>query len=324
MACIPPCHAQARQEPAASVETIQGTGYIEPVSDTRRLVFESDGVIASCTVREGDKVKSNDVLMKLRDERQQAQCEVGKREYELALAERAKALSGVNQEQISAAEKRVDQMRQQVSYLRKESKRIAALVERNGAATAEKDKADNAQRQAEDQLKALEAELNGLVTYVRSEDRDLAECRVKVAEAHLECCKQELGKTELLAPTDGEILKILRHPGEGVNRLDPSPAIIMGDTSHLRATVEIDERYVSLLKVGQEATVTGRGFNKITATGRVTWIGAMMGKKSLLSGAANELRDLDVVEVWVELPADFSARVGLQIDASIVVAKSSP
>ena len=59
-----------------------------------------------------------------------------------------------------------------------------------------------------------------------------------------------MSKTEILAATDGEVLKILKHPGEGVTRLDLTPVLILGDTSHLRAAVEIDERYVSLLKVG--------------------------------------------------------------------------
>ena len=307
------------QTPADS-NTVQGIGYIEPVSEVRRIVFESDGVIAVCKVREGDKVKAGNLLMKLRDERQAAQVVVCEKELALAEATRAKILSGVNQNQIAAAEKRVNQAKEREAYLKKEFDRATALVEKAVSSNTEKDRAENALKEARENLKAQEEELASLVQFVRKEDRDVADCQVRVAEANLECSKQELKKTELLAPIDGTILQLFKFPGEGVSHLDTAPVLLIADTSHLRVTAEIDERYVSLLKPGQEASVWERGKTNANAVqGRVTRVGGIMGKKQLLSRAANELRDLDVVEIWIEIPETYSAPLGLQVDVAVKV-----
>ena len=310
----------ATAQAVTDTDNVQGIGYIEPVSEMRRIVFESDGVIADSHVKEGDTVKAGTVLMKLRDERQAAQVAVCEQQLALAKASRAKILSGVNEKQIAAAQKRLNQAQERESYLQKEFDRIRKLTQKAVSSDTEKDRAENALNEAREQRNAMEQELAGLVQYVRKEDRDVADCQVRVAEANLECTRQELAKTGLIAPIDGTILQIFKYPGEGVSHLDTAPVLLIADTSHLRVTAEIDERYVSLLKPGQEVSVWQRGKRNLEPVkGHVTRVGNVMGKKQLLSRAANELRDLDVVEIWIELPDTYSAPLGLQVDVAVKV-----
>jgi len=65
--------AQPDREPVASGpqhssprrREIQGIGYVEPATEVWRLVFKIDGVIETCAVEVGRRVKRGDLLMSL-------------------------------------------------------------------------------------------------------------------------------------------------------------------------------------------------------------------------------------------------------------------
>ena len=82
---------------------------------------------------------------------------------------------------------------------------------------------------------------------------------------------------------------------------DDEPAVIFGDLSRLRIRAEIDERYARDVKKGQRAVVFGRGLGQESLEGRVTEVRSIMGKRAMFSRAAAERKDLDVVQVLIEL-----------------------
>ena len=114
------------------------------------------------------------------------------------------------------------------------------------------------------------------------------------------------------------MLEIFKREGEGARNLDP--VIVFGDESRAVVRAEIDERYVHRLEAGLAATVYGAGLGPRRTIGRVTTVKRLMGKKTVFTREAAERKDLDVLQVLIEMPADFVAPMGLQVDVDVAVA----
>jgi hypothetical protein len=84
---------------------------------------------------------------------------------------------------------------------------------------------------------------------------------------------------------------------------------------------EIDERYVCLLHEGQSARVFGRGLGEKSYSGTVVAVKRLMGNKTVFSRASSERKDLDVLQVLIDMPEAFRAPLGLQVDVELTVTK---
>lgn len=157
---------------------------------------------------------------------------------------------------------------------------------------------------------------------MRPVDRALADARVVQAEALLAAAHVRLEETLLCAPSTGTVLEILRREGEASRGPLGEPAVVFADDSRLRVRAEIDERYVSLLREGQPARVFGRGLGGPSYSGSVALVKQVMGNKTVFSRASSERKDLDVLQVLVDLLESFRAPLGLQVDVEIKVEAS--
>jgi HlyD family secretion protein len=301
----------------AIAQTVHGIGYVEPTSEVRSLSFKTGGVIARCLVNVGDTVRKGDPLMALDDAQEQKAVAVAESELEVAKAERADVFSGVNEFQIRAAERAVEMWTERVDFAAKEAARCESLIGTNAISQSQCDEAKTSLQQASAELRRAKAELEHLRNFVTPEDRQLAEAKVGLVERRLELAKQALANTRLAAPFDGTVLEILRREGEAVSILYHEPVILFGDVSRLRVRAEIDERYVHQLREGQTALVSGRGLGDESYQGRVVLIKKIMGRKTVFSRAASERRDLDVVQVLIEMDGEFSTPVGLRVDVRL-------
>ena len=280
---------------------IQGVGRVEPESEVRRLVFRVNGIVDRCPVEVGETVQEGDVLMALEGEEQARAVALAEKEVELAKAERDKVLAGVNPFQIVAAEIHTELLNERLKHARIEYDRVLRMFTRSAASDSEKELARTEWAQHEAALRHAKAECQHLKNFVTAEDRQLAESKVRMAEARLALMRQRLRDTVLIAPCDGTVLEILRRKGDGVFPTDDEPAVIFGDLSRLRIRAEIDERYARDVKKGQRAVVFGRGLGQESLEGRVTEVRSIMGKRAMFSRAAAERKDLDVVQVLIEL-----------------------
>jgi HlyD family secretion protein len=158
---------------------------------------------------------------------------------------------------------------------------------------------------------------------VRREDREVAEAAVAAAEARLGLGKRQVEDTILRASCDGTVLELLKREGEGSRLTDSEPVLIFGDLSQLLVRAEIDERFVTALQIGQQASVFGKGLRGRQFQGRVVLIKPIMGQKTVFSRSSTERKDLDIVHVLLEMQSDFSAPIGLEVDVKIFLEKSA-
>lgn len=193
------------------------------------------GRIEILAVREGDKVKKGQLLMKLWNDDQKAQQTLAERQSKLSsqrLAEVCTAASSAEREAQRQTELRA---KGYVSEAREDATRTEALVKRAACETA---RADVAQ----------------------------ADARISVTRA-------EQGRTVLYAPFDGTVAKIVGELGEYSTPSPPGvltpPAIDLIDESCLYVKAPMDEIDAPKIKVGLPVRVSLDALPKQPLKGRV-------------------------------------------------------
>jgi HlyD family secretion protein len=312
---------KARRPAAALVACI---GYVEPVTEVRRLSFKVDGVIASCPADVGRAYREGDVLAALDDRDEAAAVAVAASSLLVREAERDKVLSGTHPALVESAEASVGLLSEQLRHSRTELARLEPLLARESTTRAEFDRISTEAYQGSHRLAQALAVLASLKNAVRPEDRRLAESRVSEGRALLELARQRLADMTLRAPFDGIVLEMLRREGEAIRAIDPEPAVLFADTSRLRVRVEVDDRSVASLAAGQAAVVSGRGLGDRSYHGRVVLVKAIMGKKTVFTRSASERKDLDVVQAFVETDEPLAAPVGLEVEVLISTEPPAP
>jgi multidrug resistance efflux pump len=265
----------------------------------------------------GDVVRKGDPILNLHDEKEAAAVSLARKQLEVARAEEAQVKSGVNPYRIVAAEKTVARNRAEYLYAAQEGDRTRKMYATRAASQSDMEAADARRVQLEASLRQAEAELLYLKNYVREEDEALAKAKVSQAEANLEATEQQFRDLRVFAPMDGTVLKLLKRPGEGVRMIELEPVVIFGDLSRLRIRAEIDERFVKDLRVGQTAEVYGRNLLGKTYPGSVIEVEKIMGDKTVFARASSERKDLNVLQLVVEMEPGFTAPVGLPVDVRI-------
>lgn len=301
----------------------KGIGYVEPVSEVRNLSFKVGGVIGQCHVELGQQVNAGALLMVLDNAEQKVALAVAEEKLELAKAQLAHTLSGVNPLEIRAAQKALELAQERWKHAEVELARRQALLKDKAVSRSEYDAKESFVRQAETDVRRAEAQLQCLQEFVTPEDKLVAEAQVKVASVQRDLAAQGLADTQLNAPFDGTVLEILLRVGEAVTSAGRQPVILFADISRLRIRAEIDERYICALKPGQKVTVTGRALGAKEYQGHISRIKSIMGKKSVFTRSSSEKRDLDIVQVFVDMGDEFRAPAGLRVDVAIRVAQET-
>jgi multidrug resistance efflux pump len=304
----------------ASPDVVRVVGYVEPVSEIRKLTFKADGVIDTCRVHVGQSVEAGEILATLRSRDEQAAVGVAEQELAIARAELDKLMSGTHPQQIAAAERRVAKFKERVNIAQITLERERRLLDRHNLAKEEFDVAKSAVRQAEEELNEAMADVSELKTHVRPHDKALAEVKVKLAEANVVAAQERLRNTILMAPIRGTVLEILKREGEAIRVFDQQPMMIFADLSQMRVRAEVDERFVHLIRPGQEAFVHGRGLGDHRYKAKIALVKPLMGNKTVFSRESGERKDLDVLEVLVQPDSVLNVPIGLQVEVDIHLA----
>lgn len=294
--------------------SICATGIVEGATKDVQIHSEVAGRVVEVLVETGAWVEKNEVLIRLDNRQQTQRVAVSQANLELAEAqqerlqngarkqerEQARALLAAKQARLQQAERsweRVEQLRAHAAVSQQEYDDQQGMVE---SLTAEVD--------------AARARLEQLEAPARSDERRVALARVAAAQADLELARIALDKTEIRAPSRGQILDLNVEPGELIAADNPMPAVILADTSTLRVRAYVEEIDAPRLKVGVHASITADGLPDQVFTGKVLSLSPRMSTKSIFSGSPDELYDTKVREVLLELEDAKSLLVGLRVD----------
>lgn len=293
-------------------------GYVEPATQVRALAFEATGVIESCSVQVGQHVSESDVLMTLNGSEARQALAVAERELDLARARKDQILKGAHVREITAAEHRLNSADLRLQRLEEDFHRSKQLLTKGARVISNHQEIETQFHIAEQEKLEAQARLLALKESVREEDRVLADAEVALAESRVSQARERLEQTVLKAPCEGTVLEILKHPGESNVTATQEPVLLFADLSRLRVRAEVDELHVHDLKVGQKAKISGPNLGGESVFGRLVKLKQIMGPKTLFVRDSGERKDVDVLEVWIEIPEGVSLPVGLRVDITIL------
>ncbi len=298
----------ARVERGELHDWVAAPGRIEGEGELIRLGPRVPGRLASVDVREGDTVHRGQVLARL--ENADARARLAGAEARLSMLER-----GGRPQEVAAAEAAVAAARARVAEADRAAERAERLLAEKVVAQAELDSAARARDTARADLRAAEEQ----AALVRLSARDEV---LRGAAADLEVARDAVLATEIVAPTDGVIVKRHLLPGESIGLgATVVPVVTMTTGGHRWVRLEIPETRAGRIAVGQPLTATADAFPGAVFHGTLRFVGVAMGKKSVTVEDPRALDDTEVLEARAELDTSGDRLpYELRVDAMIEVA----
>jgi HlyD family secretion protein len=295
---------------------VGGAGIIEPRDRPLELSVEVPGVVATVEVVEGQRVEAGQVLLTLRSGTQEALLAAALADEAAARADLLRASRGSRTDDLAAAVADADAAGARAAQSADSARRIAALFAEGGASADEHDRAQRTAQADADAARAATAR-RASVGASKGEEARIAEARLGAATARREQAERALEQHTLRAPAAGEILALRLRPGEYTSP-GPTGGVVLGDTSVLRARVDISERDAVRVQVGQAARLLVEGLADPVA-GEVVSVGRRVGRKNVRTDDPTDRQDARFVEVVVELREAPAVPMGIRVDASITL-----
>lgn len=311
----------AGKAPAAgSRAVLSAPGRIEGAGTAIELMPPLDGVIRAVLVSEGSTVRAGQVVARLECADLEADRRAAAGRTLEARAALARLLRGGRDDAHAEAQALAAAAEARANKAALDLERAIRLFDDDRIVP--RAVVDEAERNAQVAKADLEAARQRVAT-ARAEpldqDRAVAEAAVRSANWLERAAAERVAKCSVVSPIDGVVLRRYLDPGARVVAWSPRPIVTVADLSSYRARIEVDERDVGLLRVGQRVEITADGFAGATLHGIVSQIGSEMGRKHVRSGDPAEKADRDVLEAIVTLPSPgVGLVVGLRVTAVVL------
>ncbi len=208
----------------------------------QRVIINSEvvGQVTEVEVREGDTVKSGDLLARI--DSREYQLEVEELEAEISVAEEEfkKAVEGLRPEEKEKLLARVRVNESALGLAIKEQDRFQKLVKDGVTAQSILDEVDDRVRQAEERLREGKAAFEA-AKQSRHEDIEQLKAEGKGIVKRLEKAQLDFSKTLIHAPFGGVIIN--KKIEEGAFVQAGSPVIEMVSSARLKAVLEMPQAY---------------------------------------------------------------------------------
>jgi HlyD family secretion protein len=278
------------------------------------------GRIVRLYVKEGEKVKKNQMLAQLENVQSAADVEMTRATLASAQTDSIAAAAALNLAQAQFKSSEADLARTKLDYDRAQSLYKDQLI-----AKADFDIKKGAYEVAE----AAHAQDAARIAQNKAQ-LDSANGRVNQSRASLRRVDDILSKTSYTAPFDGTVTNLPVHEGEtvvmGIQNSPGSTLMTVADMGVITAEVQVDETDIVNVKLGQSAEVTIDAIPNQTFKGTVTEIGdnaiirsTGVSTSESLAGS-QEAKDFKVV-VTLTNPPD-NLRPGLSTTAKITTGQA--
>lgn len=249
---------------------LEATGFITARSKIH-LNPSVPGKIVELPIREGEKVKKGDVIVRIDDNQYRADVQQATAGLELAEARLRELREGTRKEDIAQARAVVDQAKARFELLDAEFKRAELL--RDSISTAEHDKAKTGRDEAAASLEQSRQSLALAEAGPRPVQIEVAQAEVDRAQAALDKAKHWLESTVVRSPVTGTILQKSAELGEYIR---PESLVhglcVVADLNDVEVELDVQERDLSLVKVGQACRITAEAHGEHEFAGVISRI----------------------------------------------------
>lgn len=315
-AAAPPGTVDDRIAPAPT-SAVSGNAVIEPRDKQTNVGAGVAGRISKILVAEGQQIKLGDALLDLDAAVERAALAAVTADLEAARAQLARAVRGSRAEDIQAAMADAETAKARAELSRGVAERTAKVGAGGGATV---DEVDRAARQAEADkasASAADARRQAVLAGSRREDIQLARAQVVAAEARRDQAQATVDRLTVRAPIDGEVLQVLFRAGE-YYAPGSGALIVVGDTSQLRARMDVDERDIGQVAIGARVIVRANAFPGVDFAGKVIELGRRMGRKNVRTDDPTERNDTKIREVVISLDAPRGLIVGQRVTSYVL------
>jgi multidrug resistance efflux pump len=294
----------ATPSPAVTgAEKVIGIGFADVEGGATPLSLPLPGSVAQIFIREGQKVRRGDPLIRLHDAKASAQvirAEAAVLEAKTKLAKAKRAPAGqdlelrqqeqaiaVAKSQRSAAQRHIDSLRGLAgSETVSEEKLLAAIDQLDGLSAS---------------LEVEQLKLQRMRLEKPDELLQLAEASLKAAEAELGIAKQNLADHTLPAPRNGDILRVLVSAGQmaGINPLNPAIWFRPEEPTIIRA--EVDQAFSGRMQEGMIAEFFDDNRQKSLGKGKVVRLAPWIAQRRTLLDEPFQRNDVRTLECTVSV-----------------------
>jgi HlyD family secretion protein len=222
------------------------------------------GRVARIPVNEGQSVKRSDILIALDDGDERAAVA----QAQAAVAQAEAKIRQLRELGLPAAEQSLVQAEAQAVQARRQYERSLELKEKGFVSQSALDDAKRNLDVAESQLRA--ARLQVKTNSPAGSDFALAQTALAQARANLEVAQSRLDDTVIRAPVDGVLIGRAVEPG---NVVQPGKELMaLAPAGETQIVVQIDEKNLSQLKLGQKALGSADAFPRERLAAEVIYI----------------------------------------------------
>ena len=306
-------------QPAASAPTespwaTSAPGRVETRSGEVRVGSALLGRIAAIHASENDRVEEGEVLVQLDDE--EARARLAAAEASAGAQERIRNAEPANtgRADVRSAEDAVYRAERAVTGARYDLDAALLARRKNGGNDRQ---VSDARRRLSEAQELLQRERLALAEVQGRENvpaPTAAEAALIAARSQVALAQLMLDRTRIRAPIDGTVFEILGRIGETVAPSPEQPLIILGDASRLLVKVEVEERDVSKLQVGQRAVVRSIAFPDREFEGRIIALAPMLAAPQMSQRGPRRPAAAEVLEVTIELEEPGPLVPGLRVD----------
>ncbi len=260
-------------------------------------------------VNRGDHVKEGQMLAVLENRDLSAAASESKGLYEQAAANYRATSAASVPEQVTTAQANLQAAKEALDAAKKLLDSREKLFRDGALAHRQVDEAQVAYVQARSQYETAQEHLKGLQNAGKEEQLKSAKGQADAAQAHYAASEAQLSYTEIRSPITGVITE--RAVWEGEMASAGTPLLTVMDVSHVVARANIPQDQASVLKIGDDATLTPSDGSE-----------EVPGKVIVVSPAVDA--NTTTVQVWVQAvnPGE-RLRPGASVRVSIVAGKVS-
>jgi len=245
------------------VQTVVASGRIESPHRVD-LGVQITGTVKAIPVNEGQKVATGEALIQLED----AELVASARQAELAVTQAQAKLRQLREVQAPLAEQALRQAQTNVDAASRTLQRNQELFNKGFIGQAALDEATRAEQITRSQFKIAQQQLNS--ARAGGSDTAVAEAALSQAQAGADLAHARLRYSQVLAPVAGTLIARNVEPGDAVQA--GKVLMVLSPKGETQVVVQIDEKHLNLLKVGQTASVSSDAYPDQRFTAELVYI----------------------------------------------------
>jgi RND family efflux transporter MFP subunit len=259
---MPPAAVKLDEVKLSTVtDLVTGVATVEPWLRTV-LCAETAGSVESYPIREGQEVKAGETVV----------CELKRATLEIDLAEAEALLYRARAEAMTAVETAragMEEKRALCDRAERDFERAKELFKTQVVNKAELDRAEADARAASFQVERAEQDFS-LAEKGADPASQARQAEVKRAEARLAHVNDLLGKCRIVSPASGRVVRRLTEVGSWV--MTGGPVIEIVSLKPVLVRVNVNEREIAGIRIGNDAEVRADAFPDRTFPGKVRFI----------------------------------------------------